>query len=40
MMSEQWTIEVQFANPQRAISCWQICVVYDGDRVVGSGIIK
>lgn len=32
-------IEVQFSDPQRAITSGQICVVYDGDRVVGSGVI-
>lgn len=32
-------IEVQFEDPQRAIASGQICVVYDGERVVGSGVI-
>jgi tRNA-specific 2-thiouridylase len=32
-------IEVSFANPQRAVASGQICVIYDGDRVVGSGVI-
>ncbi len=32
-------IEVSFSISQRAIASGQICVVYDGDRVVGSGII-
>lgn len=34
------TIIVQFTNPQRAIASGQICVIYDNDVVVWSGIIK
>ncbi len=34
-----WVVQVQFKNPQRAITSWQICVVYDGQKVVGSGVI-
>ncbi len=32
-------IEVSFEVPQRAITPWQVCVFYDGDTVLGSGII-
>lgn len=31
---------LQFTIPQRAITPWQIAVIYDGDRVVGSGVIS
>jgi tRNA-specific 2-thiouridylase len=34
-----WKIWVEFQNPQRAITSGQVCVVYDGNRVVWSGII-
>jgi tRNA-specific 2-thiouridylase len=34
----EW-IRVIFDTPQRAITSGQICVVYDGDMVVGSGVI-
>jgi tRNA-uridine 2-sulfurtransferase len=38
---EQFTIyNLQFTIPQRAITSGQICVVYDGDIVVGSGVIS
>ena len=38
--SPKFTIyNLQFTIPQRAITPGQICVVYDGDRVIGSGII-
>jgi tRNA-specific 2-thiouridylase len=33
-------LEVSFDQPQRAIAAWQICVIYDGERVVGSGVIS
>lgn len=32
-------IEVSFSNPQRAVASGQICVIYEGDRVIGSGVI-
>ncbi len=32
-------IEIQFTIPQRAITAGQICVLYNGDMVVGSGVI-
>ncbi len=32
-------IEVSFENPQRAITPGQVCVFYDGETVLGSGII-
>lgn len=31
---------IKFSEPQRAIASGQICVIYDGDKVMGSGIIK
>lgn len=31
--------KVGFKNPQRAIASGQICVIYDGDRVVGSWVM-
>jgi tRNA-uridine 2-sulfurtransferase len=33
-----FAMTVQFNIPQRAITPGQICVIYEGDRVVGSGI--
>jgi tRNA U34 2-thiouridine synthase MnmA/TrmU len=36
--SGKWKVE--FQNPQRAIAAGQICVIYEGDRVVGSGVIS
>jgi tRNA-uridine 2-sulfurtransferase len=39
MNSEEWKIEIRFDNPQRAITSWQICVVYDDAVVLWSGII-
>lgn len=40
-VSEQWdNLFVQFTEPQRAISPGQIVVFYDGDEVVGNGVIK
>ena len=36
---ESWKLKVEFSHPQRAITSGQICVVYDGERVLGSGII-
>lgn len=38
-MSKNHTILVHFEQPQRAIASGQICVIYDADCVVGSGII-
>jgi tRNA-specific 2-thiouridylase len=35
-----WAIEVIFEEPQRAITPGQVCALYDGDRVLGSGIIS
>ncbi len=36
---EKFTIyNLQFTIPQRAIASGQICVIYDGDRVIGSGV--
>lgn len=32
-------LEVIFENPQRAITPGQVCVFYDGEKVLGSGII-
>lgn len=32
--------KIIFDEPQRAIASGQICVIYDGELVVGSGIIK
>lgn len=32
-------VDVVFSNPQRAITSGQICVIYDKDIVIGSGII-
>ncbi len=31
---------INFENPQRAIAPGQICVIYDGARVLGSGVIE
>ncbi len=39
MSSEQWTIDIQFTSPQRAITSGQICVLYDGESVAWSWII-
>lgn len=33
-------VEVSFSSQQRAIASGQICVIYDGDRVIGSGVIE
>ncbi|MCL2195870.1 MAG: tRNA 2-thiouridine(34) synthase MnmA, partial [Oscillospiraceae bacterium] len=33
------TVRVTFDEPQRAIAPGQACVLYDGDVVVGSGVI-
>ncbi len=33
-------IEVLFESPQRAMASGQICVIYEGDRVMGSGVIE
>jgi tRNA-uridine 2-sulfurtransferase len=38
--SEYWGMTVDFENPQRAIASGQICVIYDGECVVGSSIIR
>jgi tRNA-uridine 2-sulfurtransferase len=37
--NENGEMRVVFDTPQRAIASGQICVLYDGDRVVGSGVI-
>jgi tRNA-specific 2-thiouridylase len=31
--------KIVFEKPQRAVASGQICVIYEGDRVVGSGVI-
>ena len=33
-------VRVEFDEPQRAITCGQSVVLYDGDTVVGGGIIR
>lgn len=33
-------LKISFEKVQRAIASGQICVIYDGDRVVGSGVIQ
>lgn len=33
-------LRISFENPQRAIASGQICVVYEGNMVVGSGVIE
>lgn len=38
---QKWeTFIVEFLEPQRAITPWQVCAFYDGERVLGSGIIS
>jgi tRNA U34 2-thiouridine synthase MnmA/TrmU len=37
---ESWKLKVAFQKPQRAIASGQICVIYDGEKVVGSGVIS
>ena len=37
---EYHTVEVIFDEPQRAITPGQVCALYDGERVLGSGIIS
>ncbi len=39
LKADDWKLKVEFSDPQRAITSGQVCVVYDGDTVVGSGII-
>jgi tRNA-specific 2-thiouridylase len=39
ILNELWSYRIEFKNPQRAIAPGQICVVYDTDRVIGSGVI-
>lgn len=34
------TMSLTFSQPQRAISPWQVVAIYDGDELLGSGIIK
>jgi tRNA-specific 2-thiouridylase len=38
-MTGEDTATVTFDNPQRAVCAGQSCVFYDGDVVVGGGII-
>ena len=33
-------VHITFDQPQRAITPGQVCALYDGDRVIGSGIIS
>ncbi|MDD2693797.1 MAG: tRNA 2-thiouridine(34) synthase MnmA [Candidatus Gracilibacteria bacterium] len=40
MNNEQGTMNIVFEQNQRAITSGQICVIYDGEIVVGSGIIQ
>ncbi len=40
LISNDWQIIIKFKNPQRAITSGQICVIYDGDMVIGSGVIE
>ena len=38
---QKWeTLVVEFLDPQRAITPGQVCAFYDGERVLGSGIIS
>lgn len=39
IQNESGKILVKFNNPQRAIASGQVCVIYEGDRVILSGII-
>ncbi len=39
LKTDSWQLIVSFEIPQRAITPGQICVIYNGDRVLGSGII-
>lgn len=39
MTNEGIDLHVAFDTPQRAITPGQVCALYDGDRVLGSGII-
>ncbi len=39
MQTDNDTIKIEFEEPQRAIAKGQSCVLYDGDIVVGGGII-
>lgn len=39
MKNEEWKVVIQFESPQRAITSWQICVIYDGSQIIWSGII-
>jgi len=38
-MTPDGTLHVEFDEPQRAITCGQAVVLYDGDVVVGGGRI-
>jgi len=40
LLSESGTLQVRFHQPQRALSPGQSAVFYDGDRVLGGGIIQ
>ena len=37
---EGYTIRVDFDEPQRAITEGQYCVLYDGEKCIGGGVIE